>query len=402
MRRQSIRWWALLAAWLILTSCAKEMPPSVQEDPDTDIADNSPIAPDEIDHAAFTESEHWLHNSYSRVFRNLPGMIMFTDGGELCYINKRTGRQFSFCYDPLCDGESCIAHANPLAIYYVWSPVDGCLYASQYDLTTAGNDGLLYRLDFSSQEQKMVMMGNGNEIRYLAANKSHIFMLRMQKEGGCEILRYDPIKIVTDIIAPPQGKIFNNLHVSGDIILVWFQDDPYAYLTDSSFSTYEKTELSNIIYMDGAKVYYATDHSGMSVGRLISARNLYQYDLSTKETKHLLSSDNAALDPVGFDGAYVYYLLNPLREDDPRQIAEYGDILHRISVNGGESEALIHFDQEQTGLAYELYAYEACCYDGVICCNVKSETRGTSVDEIWTLSRAADGTWSHHRANENP
>lgn len=376
----------LFAIILLLCSCTTEMPNNSNNE-----------QWDVIDEELFTLSESLLCNPYNRVFRNMPGMVLYSDPCQLYYINKTTGEKHLFCFDPLCDhvDESCVVNSNSYALYYLWSPADGCLYASQFDMNTGGNDGNFYRINTNTQEQELVIQGNGNEFRYMYANEDYFYFTRALKDGGFEILRYDPIKEKTLTMSPPDGRLFCDLFVSGDTILASFMDDSQLYLTDADFTSYTKTELDSMMltYMDGTTVYAAVDSDGKSTGYLNTARELFRYDLLTQTKETILSVEDVALATIGFDGKYIYYRLNPLKEGSDSQAAEYGDILYRISVDGGEGEPLINFSMEHTGLDYELYAYMVCCYDGVIYCNIRSETRGISVDEVGTITQDEDGVW---------
>ncbi len=386
-----------LSLSLTLCACAREMPQAFPNDAHAGEEAILVTEPDVIDSSLFDVAENLICNPYHRVFRNIPGMVLHTNrayGDRLFYINKKTGESRLFCFDPLCDHQSCMATINPYAQYYVWSSADGCLYAAGYDVMTGGNDGCLYRIDTTTQESALVITGNGNEWRQMLANEQYIFLLRAQKDGSLEILRFDPIGKRCDTISPPDGKAFSDLMVSGNTCLVSFMDEPTSYLTDCDFAAYTPTALSSrVIYLDGATAYVASDEQGHDVGRVNTARCLDRYDLNTGTRTRLLSVDGAAFDPVGFDGSYIYYLLNPLKEGTADRLEEYGDILYRISVMGGEGEPLVNFDQEHTGLNGELYVYEACCYDGVIYCNVRSESREDAAAPFGTITQNADGSW---------
>ncbi len=367
----------------LLCSCTQELPDHSDKE-STDV----------IDRTLFTHSEALLYKARSRVFRNLPGQVLFTTNQmELHYVNKNTGVAHSFCYDPLCDGESCLAHTNPFARHYIWCPADDCLYATQLDPYTMGNDGNLYRIDLFTQEQEMVLLGNGNEIRSIGANDSYLFLLRYKQDGGFELVRYDPIHEEQTIIQAPDGKDFFEVCVSGDTLLVTFQDEPYAYWTDSSCHNYQKTELTDVVYMDQVLIYLLTDNTDQSVGLTNAARHLDRYNLLTGETTRLLSVAHTVLEPVGFDGKYVYYILNPLNPIEPTQVLSHGTLLYRVPIIGGESEPLVDFGKEHTELPYDLYVYEVCCYDGVIYCNVKSDKSDNSVDDFGIITQGDDGVW---------
>lgn len=395
----------LLILIVFLSSCATEMPGAFPQEPNTGEEDIAVTEPDIIDASLFDAADNLICNPYNRVFRNIPGMVLHTArayGDRLFYINKKTDEQRIFCFDPLCDHQDCVASVSPYAQYYLWSPADNCMYATGYDMMTGGNDGHLYRIDMTTQESVLVVEGNGNEWRQMFANEEYIYLSRALKDGGFEILRYDPLSKRLETMSPPQGRIFSDLKVSGNTILVSFMDEPLSYLTDCDFASYAPTALnSRVLYLDGMVAYIASDEQELDVGRVNTARHLDRYDLNTGERTRLLSVDGVIFDPVGFDGDYVYYLLNPLKEGTNDRMEEYGDILYRISVNGGEGEPLVNFDMKYTGLKYEVYVYETCCYNGLIYCNVKSESREYSAEHFGTITQNADGVWIFQATGTN-
>ncbi len=120
-----------------------------------------------------------------RVFRNMPGMVLYTNHNRLSFMNKETEKSYLYCFDPLCDhGDNCITNTNPYTLYYYWSMIDDCLYATMFNLETAGNDGNFYRIDPNTQEMERVFQGNGNEFFTIYVNEQYFFFERALKDGG--------------------------------------------------------------------------------------------------------------------------------------------------------------------------------------------------------------------------
>lgn len=328
----------------------------------------------------------------------MPGMVLYTNHNRLSFINKETGKSYLYCFDPLCDhGDNCITNTNPYTLYYYWSMIDDCLYATQFNLETAGNDGNFYRIDPNTQEMEQVFHGNGNEFFTIYVNEQYFFFERALKDGGYEIIQFDPMTEKATTMTPPQGKTFSMLYVAGDTILVGFMDEPYVYVTNDEFVVYQNTTLvgSDIDYIDGSNVYSVTRKETSSDA---TARNtmLTRYNLKTKEKKVLLAvdDDTSFIATIAFDGNYIYYRLNTYTPTaDGHWKRHRGTLLYRISVDGGESEPMIDFSGAHTGLEYDMYAYAAACYDGVIYCNLSSDNSPESVDIFGTITQGDDGVW---------
>ncbi|MBQ7338050.1 MAG: hypothetical protein IJW40_06305 [Clostridia bacterium] len=402
MQKRIIAFLAIIIGISLFLSCAHEMPQdSGFEHSDEKIEHAAPI-----DRSIFTPEESMVYSYITPYFCNIPGMVLLNDqeahggGMHMSYVNKADLKEYFFCFDALCNHTSCLFGYNGPLCYIenvIWSPSDGCLYATAIvsdPENRAPNDGVLYRVDMDTMVAKRVIDSNGEPLSRLYASESDIFVTRKLQTGGYEILRYHPQSGEVLSIQAPEGRAFKLLRVSGEVILVSFMDDPTLYQTDRNFSEYRATELPRkFLYLDQNVVVSAASADGEPVVWETSARSIQTIRVDTGEIQTLLSYDDLNVRVVGYGGGYVYFILNPIAKEDETQVEHCGNILYRVSTDGGKAEPMIDFSAAHTGRADDLYVYWAACYDGVVYCNVRCDTPGKFVEMYGTITMSENGEW---------
>ncbi|MBQ7338702.1 MAG: DUF5050 domain-containing protein [Clostridia bacterium] len=397
-----------MMVFLCLSSCADAMP-------DEYLVDNTEVE-EEIDYgiiddSLYTPSESMVYSMRQPLFVNLPGMVLLNDqeahngAVHLTYVNKANTTEYFFCFDALCNHGDCIGGYGGAFLFvenWIWFSGTQQLYAtarppSELNLM-ASSDGNLYQIDIDTQEYQLVYRGNGSEILAIYANEKYIYLRRMNADGQMDIVRFHPKSGKAKTMVPPTGRKFSALIVSGDTILVNFTDEyGQMYQTDERFSYYEPIYVPmQPIYMDQETVYYSESTTGISVGWGVSARSICSYNLDTKEKRNIFTYDGEdhCVRVVGYGGGYIYYLLNPLRGGT---YVHPGRILYRVPIEGGESEPMVNFGKDHTGLDYELFVDMVAVYDGTIYCHLKTDANGPFVDRYGTLTQDQDGVWAFRK-----
>ncbi|MBQ7338632.1 MAG: hypothetical protein IJW40_09310 [Clostridia bacterium] len=355
-----------------------------------------------IDGTLFTPSDNEIVYAGIQYFSNLPGMVLVMDqnihwgGAHLSYVNKANMKEYYFCFDPLCDHMECPTGYAGFMIwpwYFVWSPASENLYALCADSkSTLRTDGALYRVDMYTQEIKQVVPTDGNKITAIYATNDHIYLKRERAESGINVIRFDPLTEKYETIAAPQGKIFWDFCISGETVLVRFIDESCICLTTLDFEEYTPISLQRYDFIVGTTAYSTADFDGNYILDMASQRTICRYDLLSDEVKILTSFENAAVECVGCDGDYIYYILWSLADGDPEKVSQRETTLYRISVDGGEPEPMLDFCKENTGLRTDFYATHVQCFDGVLYA-VLSQVVSDGLADIYGVISVEDGQW---------
>ncbi|MBQ7338703.1 MAG: hypothetical protein IJW40_09670 [Clostridia bacterium] len=410
MKKHILRYAALLLAVLLLISCAASMPDEYK----IDDSEEEMIDYGIIDDSLYTPNESMVYSMRLTEFVNLPGMVLLNDqeahygGIHLSYVNKANVTEYYFCFDPLCNHHYCMGGYGgdfKWVENWVWSVADDNVYATAEppeDVdSTAKSDGNLYCIDLDTQEYEMVYEGNGTPISQIYANEDYIFLSRQHKDGYHEIIRYDPIKKKAEKMTPLAGKQFASLMVSGDTILVIFNDNYRTiYQTNNNFSHFVATSLPlQPIYIDQNMMYIAENVNGVSAGWDGSARSICRINIDTEEKETIITyaGDEFSVCVVGYGGGYVYYLLNPIQAGTTTVVSAFGRILYRVPIEGGEPEPMVNFGKEHTGLKYDMNVDQVVVYDGTIYCHLKASNSGYFVDRYGTLTQDQDGVWTFQK-----
>ncbi|MBQ7338048.1 MAG: hypothetical protein IJW40_06295 [Clostridia bacterium] len=396
----------ILSILVLMFSCATEMPQKLPE-PD---GGQTPQEQDEheeapaLDFDIFTPEDNHIFYRRHRYFSNLPGMVLVMDqeihsgGVHLSYIHKTNQKEYYFCFDPLCDHCECATgyaglFAQPW--YFVWSLADQNLYAlCGKNFTMLNTDGALYRFDMNTQEVEIVVPTNGNSIREIFTGDRYILMQRDRAEGGCDILRFDPLSGDYQTITPPPGRTFLGIYAAGNTVLVRYMDSPYFHLTDPSFANYTQTALTTCEFIVGNMAYGTTDADGAFTIKEALSRNICSYNILTNAVETLVSQENAGVVCVGCDGDYIYYGLYDLDESDPTKTTTRQTGLYRVSIHGGDAEKMMDFERAQTNFEADYFANQVMCFDGVLY-GVLHPVKSTGLGDIYgVLTQKDDGLWT--------
>ena len=370
MRIKKVHWLAICLLCVVMAfsaiSCADEMP---EQQPNGEEIQQEIewTEPDFVDQTIYQPST--IH-SESRFIRNFPGMLIVSNqdyGLLLHYVNKATGEQRVFCFDPLCDHDNCIARQVCLAQKIIYHPHDGNIYGY---LGAGGRMGTeIYRIDMETQEAEVIWKGNGNKLdEQVFTYREYLYFAVYAVDGGVDIMRYDVETEQVELLNPPQGRKFRFFIICGETILVRFMDDPTYYLAndrlqilkpieDVAVSQYmsEKTLISYIMGDQAVR--------GTALGNIIG----YQaYDFKTSSVKTFYESD-VPMYPKGFDGEYVYYTEYEVKADNTvREL----DTLYRVSCVDGHVDEVL----EKGGQGIQ----ELHCFEGVLYYYRKQYTDGSA------------------------
>lgn len=354
------RWYRMIALLLTvaaLCACASEMPEellSPDEDDGEWSEENLYYKDDVINTKIYQPS---TVNQYSNYMLNMPGMVLVVDqhrGASLFYINKQTGIGHIFCFDPLCNHNSCPAAQIMLPEKCIYHPDDNALYYSIGPASRMGTQ--LYRLDLETYESEIVWEGNGNRLyRRIYVYRDYLILGVKRAEDGYDFMRFDVKRGSTSPIQPPKGKLFQSITVCGDEIYVTFQDDDIHYRTNINFSSYTPTDLPFMgTYFDDT--IGIRKIKGEETSQNLDYQNVIGFEYYNRKTgeQSVFYLQDQPLNPKGFDGEYVYFTVYQKKDT---HYAE-GRLLHRVSVKDGLVEELC----EVEGTIFHVVKFEDTLY----------------------------------------
>lgn len=343
---------------LALTSCANDMPLPDEDNPNHE---DGKIDIPSLDSSLYQYSTLYqhLHN-----FQNIPGALLVhvsENGSSLYCLDKSAGELRMFCFDPLCNHSQCVSRLLPLTKMLVYQPYDGNIYGVPFEYGKKGGSRL-YCVDGNTQDIRCVWEGNGNVIDsdFLYVYEQYLYFPVKRIDVGYDLFRYDVEQEEIEKMEPPSGKTFRYVfYISGDTFVATFTDDDAYYLTDMNFQRFKKTSCPRIYYMNGEHTIHILhgkrNQQSVSVG--------FGYHNLTSGQSYTILEQETPIYPAGFDGSYLYFI--EYEWDGTAYML--GDILYRISVDGGAAEFVYDFDgtlREVVSFEDTLYYYRKEYQDG--------------------------------------
>ena len=358
MRIKKVHWLAICLLCVVMAfsaiSCADEMPED-QMIPD-DQSGHKEASP--IDWSLYEENEIFQNTKY---IKNMPGVLLVCDqshGATLYYVNKASGEERIYCFDPLCQHGNCAAYHFYLPRNLVYHPYDGCIYGTTVE-HGLGSGTELYRIDLQTQEIEIVWPGKGNYLeQYLYAHEQYIYFPVKNEEKGYDVMRYDADTQELELMSAPKGKAFMKfLYICGDKIIVRFMDEKELYQTDEDFSQFTPLGLEGLTYFDQERVILPVATEG----------NIFGFKVQDfgSESATLFFESNVAILNLGYDGTYVYYAEYKQAVGGS---AGLDDTLFRVCVDNGVVEELCSLGGTPMEIA---------CYDGNVYYHTKKYLDGS-------------------------
>ena len=384
------RWYRMIALLLTvaaLCACASEMPEELlsPDEDDGEWSEENLYYKDDVINTKLYEPSSI--NQYNFYMLNLPGMVLVVDqhrGASLFYINKETGIGRIFCFDPLCNHNSCPAAQIMLPEKCMYHPEDNALY---YSIGEAGRPGTqLYRLDLETYESEIVWEGNGNRLhRTMQVYKNHLIFAVTRPKGGYDYMRLNVKSGTATPIQPPQDKAFQSISVHGQDVYVLFQDDATYYRTDANFASYTPADLPFLgrYYDDTLEIRYV---DGEEVIKGLAYGNIIGFELYNRKNgaQSVFYKQDQPLYPKGFDGEYIYFT----KYENTGTYFKENRMLCRVSVKDGSEEKLCEIE----GTVYAVTKFENTLY--YVTQVVQSD--GNSQYLYGTIRQTEDGYTAEH------